>query len=117
MRSVLVALLIVIFSGVHTAAAFDAAHLDMGGIMQTTAVNEGQSGHGNDDQPHQMKCCENTGEEGSESQLSKCGADCVSFVISSVDPFSVMPATPESHRPPSLSALPVFSQDHPPKRV
>lgn len=117
MHSVLIAFLIVVFSGVHTAAAFDAGHLDLNGIKQMTVENEGQVAQGNEDRSHQMKCCENIGEEGSESQLSKCGADCVSFVISSADPLSVTPATPESHRTPSLSALPVLSQDHPPKRV
>ncbi|MEP3437390.1 MAG: hypothetical protein ABJN75_11485 [Hoeflea sp.] len=117
MRSFLVALLIVIFSGVHTAAAFSAAQMETSGIEHATGIDHGQLEAADNAHSHHMKCCEKTGDTSSGSKLSGCGADCVSFVMSNVDMLIASLDSPEHSQTSLLFAVLSLPQDHPPKRV
>lgn len=117
MRSVLIALLIIIFSGVHTAAAFGAAHMETGVIEHSTATDHNQIKAAEKSYSHQMKCCEKANDTDTDLKLSGCGADCVSFVVSSMDVLFTSSVAPEHCRVLFLLAVPSLPQDHPPKRV
>jgi len=117
MRSVLIALLIIIFSGVHTAAAFGAAHMETGVIEHSTATDHDQTKAADKSHSHHMKCCEKANDTDTDLKLSGCGADCVSFVASSMDVLFTSSVSPEHSRVLLLLAVLSLPQDHPPKRV
>lgn len=117
MRSVLIALLIIIFSGVHTAAAFGAAHMDTGVIEHSTAADHDQIKAADNSHSHHMKCCEKANDTDTDLKLSGCGAECVSFVVSSLDVLFTSSVSPEHSCALLLLAVPSLPQNPPPKRV
>lgn len=117
MRNILVALLIVMFSVVHSAAAFGVLHMDASGIEHSTAVDHDHIEADDKSHSHHMKCCEKASDTSSGSKLPDCGADCVSFIVSNIDLLFATSASPEHHRTPLLFALPSLPQDHPPKHI
>ncbi|MBG6145770.1 hypothetical protein IWQ51_003916 [Labrenzia sp. EL_142] len=117
MRSVLIALLIIVFSGVHPAAAFGVAHMETSVIDHTTATDLAQIKATDKSHSHHLKCCEKASDTETDLKLSGCGADCVSFVVSSMDVLFTSSVSPEHSRALLLLAVPSLPQDHPPKRV
>ena len=117
MRSFLVALLIVIFSGVHTAAAIGVAQMDASVIAHSAATDHDQVKSADKAHSHHMKCCEKASDTDTGSKMSGCGADCVSFVVSSTEVLFTSSVSTEHSRTPSLFAVLSLPQDQPPKRV
>ncbi|CTQ56144.1 hypothetical protein LP7551_04701 [Roseibium album] len=117
MRSLFVALLIVIFSGVHTAAAFGVAHMAASDVEHSTVMDHDQVDSADKAMSHQMKCCEKASDASSSSKNPGCSADCVSFVVSGMEVSISSSLTVERLGTPLLFALQVKPQDHPPKRL
>jgi hypothetical protein len=115
MRCFLIAFLVFVLAGVHSAAAFGAGHVETVGmehavsIQHETVVAEGVVSSS------QMTCCKDAGKTGPNSDTSSCSADCPSFFFASVVyQFSACP-TCESLPLPKLAALTPQPEDHPPR--
>lgn len=82
MRTIIAALLIVLFAGVHTAAAYGDVELAIVAGEQTSPaeVSDGAQSFS----PHHMKCCETSGKPGAVLKISGCSADCVSLHVDPV---------------------------------
>lgn len=117
MRCLLIAMLMVIFTGVHTAAAFGVAHMEASSIEHVAPADHDQMQAAEKGHSHHMKCCEKASDTNSGSKLSGCGADCVSFVVSNMNVLFPSSVSPENSRIPLLFAVASLPQDHPPKRV
>ncbi|MBD8892534.1 hypothetical protein [Roseibium litorale] len=77
MRSFFAALLIVLFAGVHSAAAFDGMKIPAaaGALTEVSAVASNVQLFSS----HHAKCCETSGKAGMFAKFSGCSADCVSL--------------------------------------
>jgi|GEM_PF-3190732 len=79
MRTIIAALLIVLFAGVHTAAAYGDVEFAIvtGEQMAAAEVSDEAQSHS----LHHMKCCETSGKPGAALKISGCSADCVSLHV------------------------------------
>lgn len=115
MRKWFAAIMIVLFTGVHTAAAFAGARPDVSSAAD--AVGTEFAGPAHVPASHHVKCCETSEKTGAVAKVSGCSADCVSLHTDGVKlrfPDAVPPeALPEKIR---FGSLPV-PHLRPPKNV
>lgn len=115
MRSLLVALLIVLFAGVHTAAAFGVAHVDADAIGHSASMQHDMPSMAGNANSHHLNCCEKAGKPGSSGKISSCSADCVSFYVDNIVYQFSAEVTRESTPLRKLASLQPQPHDHPPK--
>ncbi|WP_321342274.1 hypothetical protein [Breoghania sp.] len=122
MRSWLVALLIIVFTGVHTAAAFTGMHEST--LVAPSAIAHSASGHSADLSDggkmlasHLMKCCDTSGKAGKAVKKSACAIDCLTFHVDVIA--FVFPKTTELevHPLPRFHGSRTTLHRRPPRRV
>jgi hypothetical protein len=115
MRSFLIAFLVLVLAGVHSAAAFGAGHLETAGMEHAVSVQDDKAVVADVVASSQMSCCKEADKTGSSDETSSCSADCPSFFVASiVYEFSACP-TCESLPLLKLAALMPQLEDHPPR--
>jgi hypothetical protein len=79
MRKIVAALLIILFAGVHTAAAYGDVEVAIVAEDQMAPVDV--SDEAQSFPTHHVKCCETSGKPGAALKISGCSADCVSLHV------------------------------------
>lgn len=124
MRSLLIALLIVFFAGVHTAAALGTVHAMADANAHSTSLDHDMPDMAEMSDMAEMAdiavsrhhgCCENAGKTGPSGKTSSCSADCASFYADSIVQLFSADGIPESTPLQKLSALKPSPIDQPPK--
>lgn len=115
MRNWLVALLIVLFAGVSTAAAFNVEQSNRGAIKLTSSVEHEMSVTLGKDISHHAKCCESSGEHGTSAKTSSCAIDCPSLFVDDMIILFQANTTLEKTPLSEFSALKIYPKDQPPK--
>jgi hypothetical protein len=115
MRNWFVALLIVLFTGVSTAAAFNVEQSNGGAIELTSSVEHEMSAAFGTYNSHHGKCCESSGEHGASAKTSSCAIDCPSLFVDDMIILFQANTTLEKTPLSEFSALKIYPKDQPPK--
>ncbi|MES0882109.1 hypothetical protein [Roseibium sp. SCP14] len=116
MRSLLIAFLITIFAGVHTAAALSAGQADVSGItsqqqLDTMVIDTVEMG-----MAHHTQCCSDADTSGGAGSLASCSVDCGTFYLVDFSSEFVSEATVEIVPLASFLSVILRQPDHPPKQ-
>lgn len=118
MRSLLIALLIVLLAGAHTAVAPSTVHAVADANAHSASLEHDMSDMAemaDSAVSRHHGCCENAGKTGPSGKSSSCSADCASFYADSIVQLFSADGIPESTPLRKLSALKPSPIDQPPK--
>ncbi|WP_428646554.1 hypothetical protein [Roseibium sp.] len=115
MRILLTALLIFLYAGAHTAAAFSMPSAGAATVGQSVSDGTNVSASLDAAVSHHLKCCEASGKSDTSAKAAGCSADCLSFFVDSIVYRFRAEATCESRPLRVLSALIPDPRDRPPR--
>ncbi len=114
MRTLLTALLIILFAGVHTATAYTMTSVEAGSIGQAASMDPDTSGSLKAAFSHHAKCCETGRKTDTSAKVPGCSADCLAFYVDPAVFRFIAETGRESRSLPVLSALNPDLGDRPP---
>lgn len=116
MRSLLMALLITVFAGVHTAAALGVGQTEVSGDTSLRIADKMMTDTGDMRMTHNSQCCGDTDTFGGAGCFANCSIDCGTFCLVEIAPDFVSERTIERTPVGSLSSVFLRKPDHPPKQ-